>query len=286
MKCLIVNADDFGYTRGVNEGIIRAFRHGVVSSTTIMANAAAFDHAVALSRENPGLGVGCHLVLIGGKALTPAHEIPTLVDSAGNLPSVLPELTQKLTSGAVREEDVERELRAQIKKALDAGVQVTHLDSHHHMHRHPVVMKAALKLAVEFRILRVRNPFEDLWRLALPHVAGVHVWRSYHRSMPAVLKNAIAFRRLCRSHGVTTPEHFLIAGPRQRPRFLELMRAARHGSSELMCHPGYYDGEFQNAEDDAMKRERETELEILTSPEIRKEIERQRIKLISFRDLN
>src|SRR5215510_11634871 len=97
MKRLIVNADDFGFTNGVNKGIVQSYKQGIVTSTTIMANGQAFDEAVELARENPGLGVGCHLSIVGGRPVAPATQIRSLLESDGSLPPTLTRLALKLT---------------------------------------------------------------------------------------------------------------------------------------------------------------------------------------------
>ena len=106
MKSLIVNADDFGLTAGVNAGIVQAFRDGILTSTTLMATADAFDDAVARVRENPEMDVGCHLVLVGGDCVAPADEIPSLAKKNGELPRTLLELVGRLTSGLIVSEDI------------------------------------------------------------------------------------------------------------------------------------------------------------------------------------
>ena len=111
MKTLIVNADDFGLTPGVNEGILRAFREGILTSTTLMANAPAFDDAVARTREHPDIDVGCHLVLVGGKSVAPPEEIPSLAKRNGDLPNTLFELVCRLWGGLVVEAEDDRKAR-------------------------------------------------------------------------------------------------------------------------------------------------------------------------------
>src|SRR5580692_10909991 len=116
MKQLILNADDFGMTRGVNEGIIRGHREGILTSTTLMANGPEFDDAVARAKLNPELGIGCHLVLVGGPAVAPKEKISSLVDGNGNLPESLGAFVARLSVGLIRLNAIERELRAQIEK--------------------------------------------------------------------------------------------------------------------------------------------------------------------------
>ena len=168
MKELILNADDFGLTEGVNDGIIRAHREGVLTSTTLMANGLAFDHAVECARANPNLGVGCHLVLAGGVPVAPPEEIPSLVDGSGRMPRSLPAFVVRVSVGAVRAKDMEREFRAQIGKIRSAGIEPTHLDTHKHTHAHPRVMEVLAQVAQDLGITRVRKPAEylhDSWRV-------------------------------------------------------------------------------------------------------------------------
>src|SRR6185369_7512814 len=126
MKRLIVNADDFGFTRGVNAGILRAFQNGILTSATLMANGDAFDEAVEMALANPGLGVGCHLVAVGGRPVAPPAEIASLVDADGMLPRTLTGLLKLLMRGQVRVEHVEREFRAQVERLREAGITPTH----------------------------------------------------------------------------------------------------------------------------------------------------------------
>ena len=137
MKYLITNADDFGFTRDVNEGIVHAHRQGILTATTLMATGAAFDHAVGLARENPELDVGVHLVLVGSEGY----------------PATVARLVASL--GRIRIYD---ELARQIGKVLDAGIRPTHLDTHKHTHLLPPVLAAVARLAEEFKIPWVRRP--------------------------------------------------------------------------------------------------------------------------------
>ncbi len=138
MRTLIVNADDFGFTRDVNQGIVEAHRNGILTSTTLMACGAAFDDAVQLAKENPTLDIGCHLVLVGE-----APYPPTL---AKLLPAV-----------ALRRIRIYEEFRNQVRRILDAGIQPTHLDTHKHTHLLPPVLDAVARVAEEFQIRWVRH---------------------------------------------------------------------------------------------------------------------------------
>src|SRR5579863_8807822 len=122
---LIVNADDFGYTRSVNEGIIEAHRDGILTATTLMANGAAFEHAVEHARHNPTLDVGCHLVLVEGQSV---------LDPARALPTSLGDMVGAVMRGRLSPYE---ELRAQVEKIVAAGIRPTHLDAHKHTHLMP-----------------------------------------------------------------------------------------------------------------------------------------------------
>jgi hopanoid biosynthesis associated protein HpnK len=288
MKRLIVNADDFGYTRSVNLGIVRVFLEGIVTSTTIMANGAAFNDAVEHAKANPELGIGCHLVLVGGQSVAAAKNISSLADAEGNLPATLPVLVKKLSAGAIKPEEIAVELRAQISKAISAGIQPTHLDSHKHTHSHPRVMEQVARVAEEFGIRRIRKPFEDFGSLiALAFRNGSRWWS---RNATAILAHAAApaFRRIIHDHHLVTPEHFwgvAATGTLNRGAILSMISSMPEGVSELMCHPGHCDRELEQS-NTRLKQEREWELEALIEPGVRAALKQQHVELISYRGLN
>lgn len=140
---LIVNADDFGLTKGVNLGIIESYRNGIVRSTTIMANQCAVEHAAALAEENKGLGIGIHLTLTAGRPLV--DGLKSLVDENGTF------LKQgALAAGNPDQNEIEAEFDAQIKKVMALGIKITHLDSHHHVHLNENVLPVVCGLAKKY----------------------------------------------------------------------------------------------------------------------------------------
>ncbi|HKV29268.1 MAG TPA: ChbG/HpnK family deacetylase [Candidatus Acidoferrales bacterium] len=288
MKLLIVNADDFGYTRGVNAGIVRGFREGIVTSTTIMSNGEAFEDAIERARTNPKLGVGCHLVLVGGKCVAATKNVSSLVDSEGQLPASLTILLSKLSVGSVRTEEIETELRAQVERVMAAGLRPTHFDSHKHTHAHPRVMEVVVRVAEEFKVGRIRKPFEDRRELLWPAMsAGAGSWKQRFAALMAGVGES-RFRSLANSHGMRAPEHFMgvaATGRLNREAILSMIGAMRDGATELMCHPGEYDEELQQAAT-RLKQERETELGGLTDPDVRNAIRERDIHLINFGELN
>ena len=287
MKRLIVNADDFGYTRGVNAGIARAYKTGIVTSTTIMANGDAFEDAVELARANPGLGVGCHLALIGGRPVAEPSRVSSLVDDDGALAPTLTQLVFKLTRGLISTDEIASEFRAQVDRVARAGIQPTHLDTHKHSHTHPLVMKALTRVAAEFGIGCVRNPFER--GFATSRLRNLTNW-AYLKQFAlsaAIQPGAIQFKRLVRRHGLKTPDRFFgvgLTGMLDSYAIRSMMESLRPGTAELMCHPGVYDDDLDRAPT-RLKREREKELEALSDLSLRQFAEEHGVELINYRGL-
>jgi chitin disaccharide deacetylase len=288
MKALIINADDFGYTKGVNEGIIRAHRDGILTSATLMANGAAFDDAVERAKANPKLGVGCHLVLTGGNSVAPKEEIPSLADREGRLPESLANLVARVSLGTVRTREIETELRAQLEKIRRAGIELTHVDTHKHTHVHPRVMGAVGRVARDFGITRVRNPienFRDSWRTARSEHAGLVLNMA---ASSAVRSVGSWFQSISRKYGLRSPEHFLglaITGSVSAAALCRLIDTLPDGRTEIMTHPGLCDAELMHT-DTRLNAQRETELDGLLSPEAKRLAESKGVRLISYRELN
>jgi hopanoid biosynthesis associated protein HpnK len=288
LKDLIINADDFGYTRGVNEGIIRAHRDGILTSATLMANGAAFEDAVERAKANPKLGVGCHLVLTGGNCVAPREKIPSLADSQGRLPLSLGALVTRLSLGAIRTADIEAELSAQLEKIRRAGLELTHVDTHKHTHVHPRVMSAIGRVAQRHGISRIRNPiegFHDSWRTARSEHTGLALNMA---ASTAVRSVGSWFQSTARRYNLRSPEHFLglaITGSVSAAALCRLIETLPDGRTEIMTHPGYCDAELRQT-DTRLNQQRETELDGLLSPEARRLAEAKGVRLISYRELN
>jgi predicted glycoside hydrolase/deacetylase ChbG (UPF0249 family) len=269
-KQLVVNADDFGFTRDVNQGIIEAHQQGILTATTLMANGDAFDDAVRLARENPNLDVGAHLVLIGGGALgAPGSELPRTV----------PRL---LAAIAARRIHIYDELAAQVRRILDAGLPLTHLDTHKHTHLAPPVLDAVARVAEEFGIRWVRRPFD----LPLTAARGGAPWLKRAISRSLGLQRARFHRVLARHHCRTT-DHFAgfqLTGRFRTVELVALIRALPEGSTELMCHPGRATAELQRART-RLKESREQELAALIAPETRRALAESGVELVNYRTL-
>ena len=289
MTRLIVNGDDFGFTQSTNAGILRGHLDGILTSTTLMANGPAFANAVEIALANPGLGVGCHVSVVDGPAVSPAAEIPSLLGADGRLPGSVVELTRKL-GRSIRIQDVEREMSAQIQKVVDAGISPSHLDTHKHAHIHHKILSALLNVASDFGIRRIRKPFEIIG----PTIAGPAA-RSRHKvhlkqwaSSVATLSMAPYFNRAVSRKGILTPDRFYgiaLTGLMDADAIISLLRATGvAGTVELMCHPGIHDGELDRAHT-RLKESREVELAALLEDGVRREIIDRGISLIDYRAL-
>ncbi len=170
---LIVNADDFGISGEVNEGIRLAHLNGVLTSTSIMPVGESFAEAVALSATLPELDIGIHLTLVGERPLLPADRIPTLVDENGRFHAHATVFMRRFLLGKIDRHEVHAELEAQVQKVLESGLDVSHLDTHQHLHALPPVLREVTSIAKQYGILRIRRPAERLRRYMFGNPGGL-----------------------------------------------------------------------------------------------------------------
>ena len=270
MKRLVVNADDFGFTPDVNEGIAEAHRNGILTATTLMANGDAFDDAVRVAASVPTLDIGCHLVLIGGRSLLAPRRA---------LPAGVPALLAAIAAGQIRIYD---ELAAQVRKILAAGIAPTHLDTHKHTHLAPPVLDAVARLSEEFEIAWVRRPFD------LPITAA--------RGRAPRLKHMVAgslgflrdrFQRVLAGRHCRSTDHFAgfqLTGRFRTAELTQLIAELPDGSTELMCHPGRLREPLRHAAT-RLKESREQELLALTAPEARQALAQAGVRLVNYMEL-
>ena len=257
MPRLIINADDFGLTRGINRSIQELHTAGALTSATLMANSVAFDDAVAIAHRLPTLGVGCHVVLIDGTPISPPAAVPTLLGPDGkNFRTSLAEFWLAALRGKIDPEHIEREATAQIRKLQEAGIRVTHLDTHKHTHILPAVAAPLLRVAERLGVRAIRSPFEQPWSLALSH--GPLLRRAQVRVMRMLRPRFQALPQI-RSGAVCTTDGTLgisATGRLDASTLDTLLRAMPEGLWELVCHPGYNDAEL-NAVQERMALEEE-----------------------------
>jgi hopanoid biosynthesis associated protein HpnK len=272
---LIVNADDFGIAEAVNRGIAEAHDRGIVTSASIMATGRSFEHAVALARERPKLGLGVHLVLTEQRPLA-RHHVPTLVDGDGRFAAHVVDLALRQLGARVSLREVKVELDAQIRRVRAAGLAVNHLDGHQHVHVLPGVARVVAELAAEHGIAAVRYPVERVRPYMLREVGGLKR-----------LAEQAAIALCCAAtprHGLRSSDDFVgfYFGGRLDEASLESVidELPTGRTIELMCHPGEADMRA-----DGWRYAWADELAALTSPRIRERLAARGVQLISHRDL-
>jgi hopanoid biosynthesis associated protein HpnK len=285
VRRLIINADDFGLTPGVNSAIVEAHERGVATSATLMANGAAFDHAVQLARSAPRLSIGCHVVLVDGTPVLEERQIPTLM---GKYPRQFEEslaaIVLRALSGRLKGDEVEAEIAAQIRKLQSASIHVSHLDTHKHTHILPQVLRPLLRAARACGVRAVRNPFGPL-RLSLL-AERPRLWKQFSK-MKLLQSLAGKFRRVAAEAGMVTTDGtvgIVATGSLDAPLFRHIVETLPQGTWEFVCHPGYNDGDLQRVRT-RLRESRSQELQLLTSPEARGLLAEGGIELISYGDL-
>jgi len=268
---LIVNADDFGRSSSINQAVIRAHREGILTTTSLMVNEAACDEAVAMARENPGLGVGLHLTLICGHSALVQEKIPGLVNTRG-------EFTNNPASAGLRyfftgslREQLRAEIHAQFQKFRATGLKMDHLNGHLHLHLHPTIFRLLMEDAGQLGIERVRLTF-DPFRLNLRLASGHFAYRALHVMIFHPL--SARARPVLRQRGFRHTQHVfgLLQNARvDEPYVFGLLDQLPPGNSELYSHPSL--DEFRN------------EFDALISPRVRERVKQLGISLIRYQDL-
>lgn len=286
MRRLIVNADDFGLTAGVNRGIVEAHTGGIVSSTTLMASSAAFDDAVQLACSNPKLSVGCHLVLVDGSPLLDAEKVPSLMDlsNPGHFRQGISSFALRALSGRLNADEIEAEATAQIRELQSAGILVSHVDTHKHTHMFPQVLRPLLRAARACGVRAIRNPFG--W-MAFSRIANrPQLWQRYGQ---VKLLNLLAgkFRRAVADSGMITTDGsvgVVATGALDDLLIHFILETLPEGTWEFVTHPGYNDADLRGIHT-RLRQSRDLERQILSGPETRDLLRREGIQLISYRDL-
>lgn len=278
MGCrLIVHADDFGLSEAVNTGIADACRRGILRSTSLIAPGLAFDHAVALARQTPGLDLGIHLTLIEEQPLAAPETIPSLVNAQGRFLDHATSFTRRYLQGKVRLDEIRHELSLQIEKVLDTGLPISHLDSHQHTHMLPGMWHLVCSLAEKYRIGALRIPRErPRW----------YMLRSDRRKRILPLLALNTFCHLARPKRIPSTDHFagfFFGGAVTRENLATLIRhLPPSGTVELMCHPGHADPACRYTHWQYSWAE---ELQALTDPGIERLLGERGIQLIGWHQL-
>jgi len=285
LRSLIVNADDLGWTEGVNRGIAEAHHHGIVTSASLLANGCAFESGVDLAMTTPGLGVGVHLNLSDGPPVADPETVTSMVNDQGEFAGGPEGLLLRLARRSVALEEVEREWDAQIQKIRDTGIRPTHVDGHKHVHMLPGLFELALRLAKRHGIEAIRVAHEESsLRVAL--AAGATKGSVVKQGVQARGLKLLApdAREQAERAGLATADYFCgIAqtGELTREGVLRFLEVLPQGTTELMVHPGYMDAQLEKSPT-RLKGSRQTEVAILTDMHIRNLVASQGIRLIDY----
>lgn len=274
-----MNADDFGLTPGVNRAIVELHHAGVLTSATLMAKAGATSEAIAMARATPTLGVGCHVVLVDGDPVLPPSEIASLIDqTTGRFPVSLGVFLTRLFTGRIRSAEIEAEAAAQIARLQDAGLRLTHIDTHKHTHMFPPVLRPVLRAARASGIGAVRNPFEPEWAVRVtPRASLVRVGEVYVlRRLGPFFRRLIARERFATTDGTIA---VVGTGTLDSDAVRSLLGELPEGTWELVTHPGYNDADLDRIRT-RLRASREIERQALTTLR-----DFPAVDLISFDDL-
>jgi chitin disaccharide deacetylase len=291
VRQLIVNADDLGLTVGVNRAIRETHTDGIVTSATLMASGAAFDDAIELAESAPRLSVGCHVVLVDGAPVSEHGSIPTLLANRSSQPgrfySRISAVAVRAVFGRLDPDELVSEIVAQVRKIQAAGVQVTHLDTHKHTHIFPQILRALVKAARICGVPAIRNPFVPATSLRSRKFSRrPRLWKRY--SQVRMLRNSFAaqFHDKMKHAGLATPDGVvgvIETGSLDRSLLRQALADLPEGTWELVCHPGYDDADLRSSHTRLLES-RDQERQLLISAELRQFLDKQGIRLISFRE--
>jgi hopanoid biosynthesis associated protein HpnK len=291
VRRLIVNADDFGLTAGVNRAIVETHIGGVVSSATLMANGARFEDAVTAARSAPNLSVGCHVVLVDGTPVSPPGALDTLLAIRSAEPdkfySSLSAFAARAMLGGFDRDQLVAEVTAQIRKIQATGLPVTHLDTHKHAHIFPEILAALLRAARICGVRAIRNPIVPVKALHARQFKGkARLWKRYGQ-VRILHTFSGQFHQRTKRAGLVTPDGVLgviETGSVGISLLRQTLASLPEGTWELVCHPGYNDADLRAARTRLLDA-REEERRLLTSAELRQFLDEQKIRVISYREL-
>lgn len=280
-KRLIVNADDFGRTPSVSEGILRACKDGIVTSTTAMMNMpGAAAELLQAQAECPRMGLGVHLVFTSGRPLMPTEWVGTLVDKHGYFLSQEEIFTDP---DRLNPDELKSELKAQIKTFQNAtGHPPDHLDAHHFVHLLPRFFEIYLALAQEFRIpARLPLPRSEE-ELALHPPVDLSIIPL--EQLQAAVRTDW---EMLKKHPVHGPESLVRSFFGEEAltvtHLLHILDSLPDGTTELMTHPGLADEMLRQQSSYSIQREKE--LALLCNPTIKQHVAELNIRLITFANL-
>ena len=268
---LIVNADDFGRSRSINEAVIRAHREGILTTSSLMVNEAACAEAVELAKQNPKLGTGLHLTLLMGHSALPPKEIPGLVNEQQEFLNDPVKVGFQYFFRRELREQLRKEIHAQFERFRATGLPLDHVNGHLHLHLHPTVFRILMEDAQTLGIERMRLTRDPFWT-DISLARGRRLYRATHALIYCILSGraraSFEKRRIRHTHRVFG----LLQNDRVDENYIsKLLPVLPAGDSELYSHPSL----------DNFKHE----FEALISPRVKEQVKKLDIQLIRHQDL-
>ena len=276
MKQIIINADDFGFSPGINKGVIESYNKGLTTSTSIVCNTKHFDKSVKELKKLKGLGKGIHLNLTMGRPISKERDISSLTDKKGLFEKNVSRFIFRLTASMIRKEHIERELEEQIKKAVYELDDIDHIDSHQHIHILPQIYPLVLNLARKYKIPFVRIPNQNFW--IYPTDRFIERGLLSGLSLLNAGYNENEYKKKIKNF------YGLYHGGLNTSLIRNMINRFKEGNGEIACHPAYPD-HFIEQNWNRLKKDRLNDLNTLINPMSRKIMKDNGIKLIRFKDL-
>ncbi len=279
MRNLIVSADDFGLTRSVTDGVTKARIDGIVTNINFLATGEAFEYAARILRETGLKDIGGHLALTDGVPVSDPSRIKSLVTRDGKFNANYRRFFLKFALGLIDRDEIYIELKAQMERLKGAGVNMTNLNSHQHIHMIPGVLNIFVRLAKEYNIPSMRytcGKEPAFGRMAFGKIYKLMVASRFRKRMKRILdEGGIRYTKSFAG--------FLDSGRLTEDALCGILTRLDDGATELMTHPGFLGPEV-------LDRYRwhlncEYELYALTSPRAKKIIQERSIQLITYREL-
>lgn len=266
MKKLIVNADDFGLTRSVTDGIIKGAQHGIIRSASFIVNTDAFEYSVEQVKAFPQIDIGIHIAWVGEDSPV-AQNAASLVKDKNFYPNWKSVIVNRVLKN-IKLSDAEREARAQIEKLLKTGIHPSHIDSHQHLHLFPGFSEIIIRVAKDYRIPFVRCPDVRKKRLFYIHLFSKHL------------------RKILLREGFPEPPEFFgfeCSSSFSLEFLAEIAKKTPTDIAELMVHPGLEDEQLHNKYRWGYNWEKE--LDCILSEEAKKILNEHNVLLTSFKEL-
>jgi len=274
---VIFNADDFGFSKGVNKGVAYCMKKGIVSSTSLLTNMPSTENAFSMIKKNKIKDVGIHLNISIGRSI---NGKSSLTDNKGNFIGAYL-LHLKLLFKFVRFNDIEDEFKSQIEYMIDRGVYPNHIDSHVYVHSYKSILNICIKLAKKYNIPKIRNSYDSNL------LKNYNIFNFQYYILTFVNTMAKSQKKILHTNYIKTTDFFhgimQMGSVNPLKYFIQLINNLKEGTHEIMCHPGYVDEELRSCS--SYTFEREPELKALCSSILKRRLIQKRIKIIGFNDL-